>query len=158
MAELPSISYSTSTTSAPIAMNFLTTAGTNIGGTLADWKFDYTAPFVPCGRVETLASAPQVKERILARLIRFTVVDQNPILADKAPELSIVMEGTQVLNGTDDKGFLMELAPKLAERLIVHNPKRVLVEYEDKDGKTRNLKETKLSNLDVVIEVLREYK
>jgi len=93
----------------------------------------------------------------MARVIRYTVVDPDPVLADKSPELSILLGGTMVLNGTDDKGFLMDLAPKVAERLVIHNPKREEVEYEDKEGKTKKLKAVRLSNLDVIIEVLKSY-
>jgi len=45
------------------------------------------------------------KEKIVARLIRFTVVDPDPKLADVKPEMCILMEGTAMLNGADDKAF-----------------------------------------------------
>ena len=100
----------------------------------------------------------QEEKQTMARLIHYVAVDPTPVLADKAPSLCVLMEGTVVLNGTDDRGFLMELAPQLAERLIIHNPRRANIDYEDKDGKTQNLKPIKLSNIDVVIQTLKEYR
>ena len=93
----------------------------------------------------------------MARLIRYTVTDPDAVLADKAPDLCILMGGTLMLNGTDDKGFLMDLAPKVAEKLDAHNGRRIAVEYEDDEGRTKTLKAVKLSQLDVVVEVLKSY-
>jgi len=88
-------------------------------------------------------------------------VDPDPKLADVKPEMCILMEGTAMLNGADDKGFLMELAPKIAEKLEAHNNTLTNGHFplwEDKDGKTHSFKARRLSNFDVVIESLREYK
>lgn len=97
------------------------------------------------------------KGKNMARLIRYTVVDADPILAEKTPEESILTAGVIVLNGTDDRGFVMDLASKLGPTLDEHNTNRVKVEYEDKEGKTKNLKPVKISQLDVVIETLKTY-
>lgn len=102
---------------------------------------------------------PQRKEavKIMARLIRYTVVDPDPILADKAPEASILDSGMVMLNGTDDRGFVMDLAPKIAGKLAEHNAAREGVEYEDAEGRTKTLKAIRLGQLDVVVEKVREY-
>lgn len=97
------------------------------------------------------------EKTIVARLIRYTVADPDKILADKKPERCVLMQGTIMLNGADDRGFLMDLAPKVAEKLEAHNAERIQVIYEDSKGDTRTLKAIKLSNLDVVIEVLKSY-
>lgn len=101
--------------------------------------------------------AARTKEKPMARLIRFTVVDPDAVLADKKPEASILLAGTVMLNGTDDKGFLMDLAPRVADRLADHNREREGVEYEDPEGKSKRLKPIKLSQLDVVVEQLKAY-
>ena len=91
------------------------------------------------------------------RLLRYTVVDPDQVLADKSPETSILKTGTIAVNGADDKGFLMDLASQLGDLLIAHNVARETIQYEDKEGKTKTLKPIKLSNRDVVIEVLKAY-
>lgn len=100
---------------------------------------------------------PSDKEKFKMRLLRYTVVDPDPILADKDQSKTILSSGTVLLNGTDDRGFLMELASKLSNDLSEHNRVRKLIHYEDKDGKEKYLKDIKLSNLDVVIELLKTY-
>ena len=99
----------------------------------------------------------QTKQEIRMRLLRYTVVDPDQTLADKSPETSILKAGTIAVNGTDDRGFLMDLASQLGDLLISHNVARETIQYEDKEGKTKTLKPIKLSNLDVVIEVLKAY-
>lgn len=107
---------------------------------------------------QTDAAKPaQGVRKPMARLIRYTVTDPDHILADKKPESCILMGGTVMLNGTDDKRFLMDLAPKVAEKLEAHNSDRASVEYEDDEGRTKTLKPVKLSQLDVVVEVLKSY-
>lgn len=91
------------------------------------------------------------------RLIRYTVTDPDPVLANKRPEVCVLMSGTLVLNGIDDKGFLMDLAPKVSEKLVTHNQVREEVEYEDAEGRTKRLKPVRLGQLDVVVEVLKSY-
>lgn len=100
--------------------------------------------------------SPQ-EARIMAKLIRYTVVDPDAVLADKTPEAAILLGGTCMLNGSDEKGFLMDLAPKVAEKLEAHNRHRGTVEYEDEEGRTKTLKPVRLGQLDVVIEVLKAY-
>jgi len=103
---------------------------------------------------------PQQEKQPVARLIRFTVVDPDPSRADKAAAHSILMTGTALLNGADDKAFLMDMAATFAEKLVAHNEHRRAIEYdvESEKGLTRRtLKPIKLSNLDVVIETLKTY-
>lgn len=99
----------------------------------------------------------QKEEHPMARLIRYTVVNPNPHLAKQKPELSILTSGTVMLDGVDDKGFLMDLAPRVAELLPAHNQALGDLRWEDPEGKERPFKPVKLSNLDVVIEALKSY-
>ena len=91
------------------------------------------------------------------RLVRWTVVDPDHTLASKKPNAGIILQGTTCLNGTDDKGFLMELAPLIAEKLDSHNALRATVEYDDEKGTTKTLKPIRLGQLDVVLEELKKY-
>ena len=161
--DLPTLSYATNTTTG-------ITGGT--WGTTTDfYPSQVPLPYAAQGSIQGLegvfaqliGTAPhqtltEIKEKIVARLIRYTVVDPDPTIAKERPEFAILMEGTVMLDGTDDKGFLMDLAPKVADRLSDHNTRRTGITYEDSEGKTKNLKAVKLSQLDVVIESLREYK
>lgn len=113
---------------------------------------------LPLSSMAPLLAQMKKEDKIMARLIRYTVTDPDLILADKAPEHSILMSNTVMLNGSDDKSFLMEIAPAIHTKLTDHNVRREAVEYEDKEGKTKKLRPIKISQLDVVIEVLREYK
>ena len=97
------------------------------------------------------------EEIIMAKLIRYTVVDHDPTLVEEKPDACILLEGRVMLDGTDEKGFLMDLAPQVAEKLPAHNAMREAVEYEDEDGHTKKLKAIRLGQLDVVIEVLKTY-
>ena len=93
----------------------------------------------------------------MAKLIRYTVVDHDSVLVEEKPDACILLEGRMMLDGTDEKGFLMDLAPQVAEKLTAHNAMREAVEYEDEDGHTKKLKAIRLGQLDVVIEVLKTY-
>ena len=98
-----------------------------------------------------------ISTRPVTRLIRYIVVDADPVLAEKAPGTSILTTGMAVLNGTDDRGFVMELASKLTPTLDEHNFNRIKIGYEDKEDKTKYLKAIKMSPLDVIIEVIKSY-
>jgi len=100
---------------------------------------------------------PEKGKETVTRLIRYTVVDADPVLAEETPGASILKTGMVVLNDTDDRGFVMELASKLATTLDEHNFNRVKIGYEDKEGKTKYLKAIKMSQLDVIIEVIKSY-
>lgn len=138
-----------------LGLNTLTTAG------LQDWAQAKSAASYPAPRtVTSVTTSPPAPERTktpMARLIRYTVTDPDHVLADKKPEACILMGGTVMLNGADDKGFLMDLAPQVARKLDAHNAERAGVEYEDEEGRTKTLKPVKLSQLDVVVEVLKSY-
>lgn len=160
---LPTMSYSSTTGSSYSLGNTANLNTTTAGGlqqaTLAQQAFRMMPKSFPYSLV---GGPPQtIEEKIVARLIRYTVVDPDPKLADVKPEMCILMEGTAMLNGADDKGFLMELAPKIAVKMEAHNLNLTRPEgpiWEDKDGKTHAFKARRLSNFDVVIESLREYK
>lgn len=166
--DLPSMSYSSTTGSSyslgntgalTANLNYLTgtTTGTNTLHNQILQQFQPTTAVITGSPGQTIST----KEKIVARLIRYVVVDPDPKLADVKPEMCIIMQGTAMLNGADDRGFLMELAPKIAEKLDVHNSTLTnghFPMWEDKDGKTHAFKARRLSNFDVVIESLREYK
>ena len=146
---LPSLSYvstASNTSSVPFSLGKFVTQGTS------PQMLPWTQPLY-----EPITYQQKETTKPMARLIRYTVVDPNVTLAEKAPELCILDSGLVVLNGTEDRGFLMDLAPKLSEKLEGHNTRRVGVEHEDKDGELHHLKPIKLSQLDVVIEVIKEY-
>ena len=103
------------------------------------------------------------KRSVYMRLLRYTVIDPDPILADTHPDHSILLHGILVFAGTDDRGLLMELGPKVEKLLEAHNMFRNAVEYETYIGggnyvQMRKLSPVKLSQLDVVVEVVKEYK
>lgn len=166
---LPSMSYTSSNTGSTYSLGNaggltanITTAGglqqLTTSSSIADAYQNYQKYFSPI--LGTPSQNINIVEKIVARLIRYTVVDPNPKLADVKPEMCILMQGTAMLNGADDKGFLMELAPKIAEKLDAHN--KVLTYpggpvWEDKDGKTHSFKTRRLSNFDVVVETLKVY-
>lgn len=164
MSELPTISYycktggnTSYTYDDPLFSSLgITKGGTSLNALLPQLTGAYWAHSGSAGLGETVDTKKE--EKVVARLIRYTVVDADVVLADKAPEHSILMSGTVMLNGSDDKAFLMELSPAISEKLIGHNIQRAKTEYEDKEGKTRTLKPIKIGSVDVVIEVLREYK
>lgn len=91
------------------------------------------------------------------QVIRYTVVDPDPILAEKNPEHSFLTTGVIVTKSKDHQKVIMDLAGRLGDALEAHNRNRVSVEYEDKDDKTRRLKPIKLSDLDIILEVIRAY-
>ena len=158
---LMSVSYAPTNTAFNMSANTFTGLGTASQNLLDMYHLKPVIapkPVVVSGGTQPIKTpvAP-VERKPMARLIRYTVVDPEPVLADKVPEFSILLGGTVMLNGTDDKGFLMDLAPKVAERLPAHNAARERVEYEDSEGKPKKLKPIKLSNLDVVVEVLKSY-
>ena len=97
------------------------------------------------------------QEKVMARLVRFTVVDPNPQLAKVKPEISILMSGTVMLDGIDDRGFIMDLAPKVAEVLPKHNEELSMLMWENEKGESKPFRPVKLSNLDVVVESLKSY-
>jgi len=91
------------------------------------------------------------------KLIRYHVVDPDPVLAEKMPDTGVLMSGTTMLNGMDEKGFVMDLAPRVAIKLPAHNEIRQSVEYDDDEGNTKRLKPIRLGQLDVVLEILKAY-
>ena len=119
---------------------------------------------VPAKAFETKTPTQEIREAkweekkmAKTRLIRYTVVDPDPILAEHKPEIGILCSGTVMLNGMDDRGFVMDLAPKVNEKLAAHNEQRQAVEYEDEEGRTKKLKPVRLGQLDVVLELLKAY-
>lgn len=93
----------------------------------------------------------------MARLVRYTVVDPNPQLAKVSSEISILMSGTVMLDGTDDRGFIMDITPRIAELLPKHNEELSKLSWENEKGETKPFKAVRLSNLDVVVESLKSY-
>lgn len=91
------------------------------------------------------------------KLVRYHVVDADPVLAEKMPDTGVLMSGTTMLNGMDEKGFVMDLAPRVAIKLPAHNEIRQSVEYDDDEGNTKRLKPIRLGQLDVVLEILKAY-
>ena len=91
------------------------------------------------------------------KLVRYTVVDPDARLAKVRPDLCVLDSGLWVLNGTEDRGLIMEITEKIAGRLANHNAKRTAVSYEDEDGVLHQLRDTRLGQLDVVLEVLKTY-
>jgi len=169
---VPSVSYisnptTTSTSGYGVSggsLGNITTTG--LGGLLGSQQYDWNvyqqqpamqALQMMAKAVTTSETNQQKEKEIVARLIRYTVVDPDPKLAEQKPENSILMSGTAMLNGQDDKGFLMELAPKIQEKLGAHNTELSGMTWEDKDGKSHTFRGRRLSNLDVVIEVLKSY-
>mgnify|MGYP001614940259 CR=1 FL=1 len=102
-------------------------------------------------------TAPQKESPPMAKLIRYTVVNPNPRLLDVGPESTVLSQGTRLMKG-DEKGFLLDLALELKESLAEHNLELSRLTYEDAEGKPRPFKVVKLSDLDVCIEIIREYK
>lgn len=97
------------------------------------------------------------EEKRMARLIRYTVVDPDPLLAEHAPMSAILLTGQRMLKGTDERGLVMELAADVSGLLPAHNAKREAVKYQDEDGDARSLKAVRISQLDVVVEVVKQY-
>ena len=98
------------------------------------------------------------RQRIMARLFSFTVIDKDPALLERKPEFSIVLRGqTRMTRATDDKTLMLELGPEIAQALEKHNEVRVTVEYEDREGRTRTLKPAVISELDIVVTVIKTY-
>ena len=94
----------------------------------------------------------------MARLIRYTVVNPDNTLTKVKPEISILLTGTAMLDGTDDKGFLMELAPKVVALLTEHNEELSKLTWPDpKTGEPRPFRSIRLGQLDVVLEVVKAY-
>jgi len=94
----------------------------------------------------------------MARLFSFTVIDKDPALLERKPEFSIVLRGqTRMTRATDDKTLMLELGPEIAQALEKHNEVRVTVEYEDREGRTRTLKPAVISELDIVVTVIKTY-
>lgn len=112
-------------------------------------------------KYDTIVHQPNPhKEEVMSsgtKLVRYHVVDADPVLAEKLPEAGVVMSGTTMLNGMDEKGFVMDLAPRVAEKLEAHNASRWSVEYDDDEGNTKRLKPIRLGQLDVVLEILKAY-
>ena len=94
----------------------------------------------------------------MSRLIRYSVVNPDNALTKVKPEISILMTGIAMLDGTDDKGFLMELAPKVTELLAEHNIELQKLTWPDpKTGEPRAFRPVRLGQLDVVLEVVKAY-
>ena len=91
------------------------------------------------------------------RLLRYTVVDPDARLAKEKPEVCVLLQGMRMLEGSDEKGLIMEVAERVSGLLGSHNTERSLVEYEDEDGKPRKLRPIRLGELDVVLEQLKTY-
>ena len=112
----------------------------------------------PSQRILDAASIPSPKkEKVMARLIRYTVVNPDPQLAKVKPEISILMSGTVMLDGIDDRGFIMDLAPRVAEILPKHNEELLKLSWENEKGESKPFKAVRLSHLDVVVEALKTY-
>ena len=159
--ELPSMSY-TAATGSTYSLGNTGGLAANIttSGALGDVTFSKAlSSMLPMSSQLITGSPTQIiQEKIVARLIRYTVVDPDPRLAEQKPEIAILMSGVAMLNGQDDKGFLMELAPTISAKVSEHNLNLQTMGWEDKEGKTHPFKTRRLSSFDVVIEVLKDYK
>lgn len=151
--DLMGLSYTTSST-LPTTWNMTT----NPAAQLTTAALQGVTDLAQAVRQGLPASKPEpAKGRRMTKLVRYTVVDPDPILAEHAPSHGILLTGTSMLNGTDERGFLMDLAPAVAEALELHNAKRAAVEYTDDEGRSRTLKPVRLGQLDVVVEVVKTY-
>jgi len=104
---------------------------------------------------QTITLVPPTEEKkVMARIIKYTVINPNPYLAKTSPEHVIIASGTTAVSGdgTDYGGFLLELGSKLD--LTSHNAILAGLAYLDKDGDEHKFQPVKLSHLKVKIEVV----
>jgi hypothetical protein len=94
--------------------------------------------------------------KLMARLIRFTVVDPDLDLMEQHPTACVLLAGQRVFAG-DDRALGMELALEVSEKLKAHNTFRETVTVENDDGTTRKLRPLRIAQLDVVVESLKAY-
>lgn len=171
MDDTPTISYvNTTPTTNSQTWNYMPSTTTNLGANV-----DFLAPSGPwtglaqqnlaalggigLGLQAAAQSTSIQKEakKILAKLIRYTVVNPDQHLIETKPELAILLEGKMVLNGADEKGFLLEIAPKIQVALDTHNLDISTLTYKDKDGKRQPFDKVRISQLDVVVETVKQY-
>lgn len=94
------------------------------------------------------------QKKVTHRFIRYWVIDKDKKLAEESPETCVLDSGETMVVGEDDTGFLLGL--EINEKLLVHNTGRVKIEYQAGD-KTKKLLPIRAGDLDVVIQVLKEY-
>ena len=153
-----SVSYVTPTSTATNTSTSYRLGSYQVGEPLQQLTAAAFGGLFPPQRVLEAASVPaHKKEIVMARLVRYTVVDPNPQLAKVKPEISILMSGSIMLDGADDRGFIMDLTPRIAELLPKHNEELLKLTWENEKGETKPFKAVRLSNLDVVVESLKSY-
>lgn len=116
-----------------------------------------TIGFVEQAKIEQAKKeAEEVKEKGVV-IIRYTIVDPNKVLADKKPESVVLKQGLMARPKWDERSFLMEMGGEIRDLLEGHNGIRTEIQYENDKGDLVFLKEAKLADLDVVVEVIKQY-
>lgn len=157
MDETPSLSYATTaSTPGSWTIGSLNQLSSTLG-LGAQAQLNKTAAQLNNTAANTYAITYTHQRKIMAKLIRYTVVNPNPLVLEHAPETAILLEGRGMMNGGDEKGFLLEVAPRILSALIEHNHVLNGLTYRDEDGKTQTFPPIKIAQLDVVVETVKSY-